>query len=227
MSVFIGYDHPSSIHSGNKNQNSYKSVKFYLDNLDESYDYVKVYYSRTTAENDLNAYTEYKRIERKFAINKANSCSLLITGFDVESDITVQDINLHYNIVDSAKSSAVCQNMLFMANVHKPDLPYKELEDLSLRFLPYLHEESYIVDIDEKYNITTASKGYYDSKYIYEKVGYWGEELYRLGIVYILPNNELTPVFNIRGGINLTSMSIFSNYAIINDNKRVYIETNN
>jgi hypothetical protein len=139
----------------------------------------------------------------------------------------VQDINLHYNIVDCAKSSAVCQNMLFMANVHKPNLPYKELEDLSLRFLPHLHEESYIVNINEKYDISTASKGYYDSKYIYEKVGYWGEELYRLGIVYILPNNELTPVFNNRGGINLTSASKFSNYAIIENNQRKYIEINN
>nr|DAE30811.1 MAG TPA: hypothetical protein [virus sp. ctML55] len=28
--------------------------------------------------------------------------------------------------------------MLFLANVHKPDIPYNELSDLSLRFLPYL-----------------------------------------------------------------------------------------
>nr|DAH12184.1 MAG TPA: hypothetical protein [Caudoviricetes sp.]DAV60174.1 MAG TPA: hypothetical protein [Caudoviricetes sp.] len=42
--------------------------------------------------------------------------------------------------------------------------------------------------------------GYYDPKFIYDKTGYWNKEIYRFGIVYILPNGELTPVFNIRGG---------------------------
>nr|DAO31368.1 MAG TPA: hypothetical protein [Crassvirales sp.] len=33
--------------------------------------------------------------------------------------------------------------MLFLGNVHKPEIPYEELSDLSLRFLPYLKEEDY------------------------------------------------------------------------------------
>jgi hypothetical protein len=89
--------------------------------------------------------------------------------------------------------------MLFLANVHKPDIPYNELFDLSLRFLPYLHEEAYDSDIDVNYNSNTNKLGYIDPKYIYDKTGYWGEELYRLGIVYILPHDTLSPVFNIRG----------------------------
>jgi hypothetical protein len=63
-------------------------------------------------------------------------------------DIAATDINLNYNIVDAVGTSAVCQNMLFLANVHKPDIPYVELQDLSLRFLPYLKQEEYAVDID-------------------------------------------------------------------------------
>jgi len=38
--------------------------------------------------------------------------------------------------------------MLFLGNVHKPDIPYEELADLSLRFLPYLKQETYPVDMD-------------------------------------------------------------------------------
>jgi hypothetical protein len=93
--------------------------------------------------------------------------------------------------------------MLFLGNVHKPEIPYQELADLSLRFVPYLKEELYNVSMDETYGITTSEKGYIDPKFIYNKTGYWGEEIYRLGIVYILPNNELTPVFNIRGANNI------------------------
>jgi len=57
--------------------------------------------------------------------------------------------------------------------------------------------------MDHEYRISTSNKGYYDPKFIYEKTGYWAEEIYRLGIVYIMPNNELTPVFNIRGANNI------------------------
>gem|GEM_PF-2024959 len=32
-------------------------------------------------------------------------------------------------------------------------------------------------------------------------MGYWNEEYYRLGIVYIYNNNSLSDVFNISGGI--------------------------
>lgn len=89
--------------------------------------------------------------------------------------------------------------MLFMANVHKPEIVYEKLQDLSLRFLPYLKEVNYTLDIDQNYSIASTNKGYYDPQFIYQNTGYWGNELYRFGIVYILPNNELTPVFNIRG----------------------------
>ena len=86
-----------------------------------------------------------------------------------------------------------------MGNIHKPDIPYRELSDLSLRFLPYLKEEDYAVDIDHEYYISTFNRGYIDPKFIYDKTGYWGNEIYRFGIVYILKNGELSPVFNVRG----------------------------
>jgi hypothetical protein len=38
-------------------------------------------------------------------------------------------------------------------------------------------------------NASGAAKGYYDSKNVYAKVGYWPDEYYRFGIVYIYNNN--------------------------------------
>jgi len=40
---------PFSIQGGLLNQNSYKSVRFIITNLDVSYSYLRVYYSRNTA----------------------------------------------------------------------------------------------------------------------------------------------------------------------------------
>lgn len=203
VSVFIGFDYPDSVTTGQKNENSFKNVSFFMSNIDVAYDHVRVYYSRTTAEGSENANPEYKEIDRKYIINNAGNCNILITGHENTIPITASDINLNYNIVDAANAQASCQNRLFLGNVHKPNIPYEELADLSLRFLPYLKEEPYPLIMDENYSISSTEKGYYDEKYIYDKTGYWEGELYRLGIVYIMPTGELSPVFNIRGGIDI------------------------
>jgi len=86
-------------------------------------------------------------------VNNASSCDIVITGWETFTDIALEDLNINYNLVDSAKTQAVSQNMLFLGNVHKPDIPYKELYDLSLRFLPYISYKDYNLNIDKDYNV--------------------------------------------------------------------------
>lgn len=234
VSIYIGFDNPKSAHTGQKNENSYKSVKFLLSNIDTSYDYVTVYYSRTTAEGTENAVTEYAKVDKKYVVNKASEASILITGYEDVNIISASDINLSYNVVDAATTSAVCQNMLFLANVHKPDIPYQELSDLSLRFLPYVKEVPYQLDMDHNYNISSTTKGYYDPRFIYNNVGYWNNEFYRIGIVFIMPDNQLTPVFNIRGrhkvkpfGSNGTVTNSFFDGNMFNDGQYNHFKVKN
>ena len=170
-----------------------------MTNIDPSYNYVYVYYSRATAEDGGNKILEYKKIDKKYLVNNLKEASILITGYEDTDDIAATEINLSYNIVDAANCATTAKSMLFLGNVHRPNIPYDELSDLSLRFLPYLKDERYDLDIDQEYSISSTSKGYYDPLYIYNKVGYWDKELYRIGIVYILSNGELSSVFNIRG----------------------------
>jgi hypothetical protein len=44
-----------------------------------------------------------------------------------------------------------------------------------------------------------TATGYYDPLKVYNNVGYWPDEYYRFGIVFIYNNNQLSPVFNIQG----------------------------
>lgn len=203
VSVFIGFGNPDSLTTGVKNQNSFKTVNLYMSNIDSAYDYLYVYYSRYTAEQGENFNTEYIKIDKKFVVSNQGTCNISINGYEPTIPITAADINDTFEIVDAAKAQVSCQNMLFLGNVHKPEIPYKELSDLSLHFLPYLKNKDYECKFDQNYNINTSSLGYWDSQYIYNYVGYWNNEFYRLGVVYILPNGELTPVFNIRGCSNV------------------------
>jgi hypothetical protein len=49
ISVFKGFNDPSSITSGQADENSYKAIQIQLTNIDTAYSYVYVYYSRYTA----------------------------------------------------------------------------------------------------------------------------------------------------------------------------------
>ena len=233
ISIFIGFEDPKSITTGQGNENSFKSIKIKISNIDTAYSYVYAYYSRYTAVDQEEFNTEYVKIDKKFVINNSGICNMLITGFEPTIPISAADINLNYNVIDAAYTATSCQNMLFLGNVHKPEIPYVELQDLSLRFLPYLKQENYQMDMDEDYNISTFNKGYYDPQFIHDKTGYWGEEIYRIGIVYIMPNNELSPVFNIRGANNIYNFggrNIEGNHSLYNDGQfsefPVWIEKN-
>ncbi len=134
VSVFIGFGNPDSLTTGVKNQNSFKTVNLYLSNIDPAYDYLYVYYSRYTAEQDENFNTEYIKIDKKFVVSNQGTCNISINGYEPTIPITATDINDTFEIVDAAKAQVSCQNMLFLGNVHKPEIPYKELSDLSLHF---------------------------------------------------------------------------------------------
>jgi hypothetical protein len=102
-------------------------------------------------------------------------------------------------MASSAKTQTTCQNMLFLGNVKKYTPDYETLSKLSLGFVPYYDVESEEAALGSVLDETYSSGGYYDVKNIYNKVGYWNEEIYRFGIVYILSNGSLSPVYNIRG----------------------------
>lgn len=205
ISCFIGGDRdPFSIDGGFRDQLASKSISLTVSDIDSSYDYIKVYYTRSTSDVDSNRVVTAREIDRKFPVRN-NSCNVIITGSEETKDIPVSDINIQYSIIDKAKSQTVCQNMLFLGNSCKPDMMYKDLSDISLRLLPYLIEsdsERFIGKTSYDYSDLSDqsySHEYYNTLNIYNKVGYWNEEIYRFGVVYIMKDGSLSPVYNIRG----------------------------
>lgn len=205
ISCFIGGDRdPFSIDGGFRDQLANKSISLTVSDIDSSYDYIKVYYTRSTSDVDSNRIVTAHEINRKFPVRN-NSCNIIITGSEETKDIPVSDINIQYSIIDKAKSQTVCQNMLFLGNSCKPDMMYKDLSDISLRLLPYLIEsdsERFIGKTSYDYSDLSDqsySREYYNTLNIYNKVGYWNEEIYRFGVVYIMKDGSLSPVYNIRG----------------------------
>ena len=204
VSVFMG-NTPQSVNTGIRDENSLKSVRFKLSNIDIGYTYVKVYYTRYSADVDSNLVVQAKRIDKNFLVNSSGICNILINGDENETEVTLEEINSSFDVIQNAQTQCSAANRLFMANIHKSKVEYEKLSKLSLCFLPYKYEEDYPLSdsIDENYDIQSRSEGYYSTKYIYDKTSYWPGELYRIGVVYILKDGSLSPVFNIRGATNI------------------------
>ena len=225
VSIFIG-DEPYNINSGFRNQNSYKGVSFTLSNLDSGYQYISVYFTRATSDINQNSTTIAYKINQKYLINSANMCQVKVTGFEDNMEISLDEINLSYQIAGSVQTQTSCQNRLFLGNLAKTTIDYKELTDISLRFVPRITREDYNIQnkVSSDYQLgTDYANSYYNTKFIYNKVGYWTSEIYRLGIVYILKDNTLSPVFNIRGKADISESENYAKFSYYLDGDRNYI----
>ena len=197
VSIFKGTQF-GSITSGFRDENSYKSVKFIISNIDPAYQYVNVYYTRSTSDIEQNATVQAYKIDQKFLVNNSLICQVFITGNETKKEITVDEINPQYQIAQNVQTQASCQNMLFFGNIENQNIDYTELGDLSLRFVASADTSKDYDPITHDYNHITKGT-YADPSFIYNYTGYQNHEIYRFGIVYLLQNGTLSPVFNIRG----------------------------
>jgi ribosomal protein L28 len=118
VSVFMG-NTPQSVNTGIRDENSIKSVRFKLSNIDMGYSYVKVYYTRYTADVDSNLVVQAKRIDKNFLITSAGISHILITGDENETEVTLEEINSSFDVIQTAQTQCTASNRLFMANIHK------------------------------------------------------------------------------------------------------------
>lgn len=214
---------PFSMRGGSEDENAFKSINFILSDIDSAYDHVTVYYTRNSAGIEHESIPIAYKVHEKFPIYNSIA-KINITGFEQATSISIDELNIQYNIVSNAKAQTECQNMLFLGNVSHENIEYKELSDLSLRFCPKINRDISIGNVDHNYNDVTGKYEYYNVHNIYNYLGYWNDEIYRFGIVYILNNYTLSPVFNVRGISELSENVRYTEIPVYENGKRKYIE---
>ena len=232
VSCYIGnLNDPFSAKGGVADEKTDKIIKFSIENIDLAYDYMNIYFVRSTSDYDKQLIQKAYKISNKIPIERKNlnngKLNISISGFEEVEEISIDEINVEYNIVNKAKTQCQCQNMLILSNVEKENIPYKELTDLSLRIYPTINNDVNIGNLDHNYvDLNNIGKEYYDAVNVYNYTGYWNKEMYRLGIVYIMRDNSLSPVFNTRGGDNIRNIPL-NNFASDINNLYTYIPVYN
>jgi len=200
ISCYVGkLNDPPSTRGGITN----KIANFTMNNIDSTYDYLNIYFTRSTGDdNDNNVILAYKISTKK--VITGSTLTITITGLEDTIPIGIEDLNIQYNTVDAVATQAQIQNRLFFGNITRPTIDYKDLADLAIRIYPSITNNNNIGYMDQNYKALTLANGtigyeYYDSLNVYNYTGYWNKEIYRFGVVFILPDDSLSPVFNVRG----------------------------
>ena len=204
VSIFKGQiDNIASISGTLSDELTDKAVTLRLSNLDRAYSKLYIYYTKDTSDTNGVRCTYAYMINDPYSI-KHNTEDITITGYEDVSEVSIEEINLQYNLVTAAKTQAQVQNMLFLGNTQGVNLNLKDLQNLSYFIkvtlkqdednnVGFVNPKDYSVDKDD------AQSEYYNPLNIYYKLGYWPDEIYRLGIVYIMVDDSLSPVFSLRG----------------------------
>lgn len=198
VQIHVGKSKTKKIRMGLELENTHKAVSFTLSDIDKTYDYVRVYYEVSTSGETGNFVTQYHMIDKNYPI-KDSTCDIEITGAEpVVDELTLQDIQMRYADIQTAKTHAVQSNILFLGNVSQHEEHYDELRKLAWRIIPEEIEVKDLGHINQDYKFFNGY-GYYDTENVYKYVGYWPDELYRFGVVFIFENNKVSPVYNIQG----------------------------
>jgi len=209
VSIFRGnYNSINSISGTLLNETTDKAIQLRIDNIDDSFSNFYILYSREFS--DLNGVRQYETFEltKAFEINENNlvtnddgeKCyTIQIDGTEQVNQISEEELNIEYVPINSVKTQVQQQNMLFLGNIKSERTEYKKLQELAYGVTVKLLQNTEGVGwVDASYNSANGSE-YYNPKNIYNYLGYWPEEYYRFGIVFIKEDDTLTPAFNVIG----------------------------
>lgn len=197
VQVHIGEPNTKKIRMGFQDENSEKCIRFRLTNLDSTFDYVKVYYERCSTDESQAALNQYYFINQNFPIINS-TCDLLLTGSEETIQIDKYELQTEFADISTAKTQAIVDNTLFLGNVSSYEQNFNELQKIAWKIIPRaIYEED--LGFIEARNYSSDTGLYYNTKNSYYYTGYFNEELYRFGVVFIYNNNLLSPVFNIQG----------------------------
>ena len=196
ISIFHGSD--SSANGALSDEITSKQFTCKFSNLDISYNAFKLYLIREYSDLNGIRLREGLVLDEKYTFSES-SIELTINGYEQMSTINPDDINVNYLSINHAKTQAQVQNMLFFGNVGQAVAKESELQNCSYFIEVLLRQSENIGWINPADYSSKGGSEYYDTENIYYRVGYWPDEYYRLGIVYIMNDDTTTPAFPLRG----------------------------
>lgn len=210
ISVFKGYyNNIPSIQGTLANEITDKAIEVTLHDIDTRFSKLYLYYARATSDINGVEISEFYQLTNPFDIT-GDTMSVFISGYEEKKEISQEELNIQYNYYTTANTQVTVQNMLFLGNLNsnhrfnKKELNSNTLAEATLNNIVVSCFTDSLPAVDPNTYKNKEGLGepgeYYNPKNIYNKLGYWPNELYKIGIVYIYNDDTKSLVFPLRGG---------------------------
>lgn len=212
FSIFHGtIGDPRSISGAFADEITDKLIALDVIGVDTTYSKIYLSYVRETCDLNGERVTKAYDIVKPYDVSTEERTTIIINGTEEIEDISLEELNVAYYNVGSAKTIAQQQGMLFLGNVSVDVADDYNLQELSYNIKVCVKEKKESIGkLDRASEVLNSSDGlyipiggsmYYDPENIYRYVGYWPDELYRFGVVYMKNGGVPTQVYNLKGCI--------------------------
>lgn len=202
-----------------------KTIILKLKKFSSQFSKIYLYYTRHTSDTNGIKITKCYKIVNGYDIIGNDYIEISITGDEEVEEINEEELNINYFSIKSAKSITQNQGMLFLAGIETDNVSFdKKLETWSRDNIQLGYTVKNIKGPNIKYENTGTDNGlgYYDSKNISDNLGYWPEEFYRFGVVYVYKDGSTSNVYNLKGGLLDENGNLVSGSQYFDNNAGVF-----
>lgn len=199
VSVFKGtVGKPNTISGTLQDELTDKLISLKINDCDTNFSRIYLSYTREYCDQLGYRLVEAKTFTEPYKLDSTEE-TIIISGVESVQPISIEELNIGYHTVSSVKAMAQQQNMLFLGNITSEQPNSAKLQYLSYQVNVGVSQSDTIGYIDSSTYESNNGGEYYNPQNIYYKLGYWPDELYRLGIVYINQDGTTTDVYNLKG----------------------------
>lgn len=144
VAIFKGYlDKVTSVSGTLLDELTDKAITLKISNIDTSFSKFYLYFVRETSDTNGIRLTKAGMFTKPYDI-KNDVETITLNGYEEITDISVEELNIKYNLVTAAKTQAQVQNMLFLGNVQGVTYNIKDLQNIAYYIKVALKQESNI-----------------------------------------------------------------------------------
>jgi hypothetical protein len=172
---------------GDETEETDKRVILSLSNLDTQFQYLKVYAMYNSGQEAVS--TQYLEFTQPIQIT-GEAMDFIHTGYEELAEVSQETVNVDYATIEGADASTQVGGFYFLGGI----------KQRSYDFTPFKVAASTVLPIFKAHKLGTGSiNGYADPANVYNYMGGFGGETYPWGMVYIMNDGSLSPVFPVRG----------------------------
>ncbi len=172
---------------GDETQETDLRVVLKLSNLDTDFKFLKAYAFYSSGQ--LGIVQQYLEFTNPIAIT-GESMDFIHNGYEELAEVSQDTVNVDHVIVDGADASTQVGGYYMLGGIRQRSYNFKIFKEGTIQAK---------LDFFEKPLTLNPLPGYADPENVYKYMGNFGREAYPYGIVYIMPDGSLSPVFPCKG----------------------------